>query len=50
MWSLGDHTTAVGTRVHHTYRTAGHDTLRITARDRLGNLRTVSYRILVTRH
>ena len=50
MWSFGDHKAATGTRVRHTYRKAGRDTVRITAKDRLGNVRTVTYRILVTRH
>jgi len=50
VWHFGDHTTATGTRLRHTYRKAGHFTIRITAKDWLGNLRTVTYRILVTRH
>lgn len=49
-WNLGDHKAATGTRVRHTYRKAGRHTVRITANDRLGNIRTVTYRILVTRH
>ena len=49
-WNFGDHKAATGTRVRHTYRKAGRYTVRITAKDRLGNVRTVTYRILVTRH
>jgi len=50
VWNFGDHSSATGTRVHHTYRKPGRYTIRVTSRDRLGNLRTVTYRILVTRH
>jgi hypothetical protein len=49
VWNFGDHKPATGTGVRHAYRTAGRYTIGVSARDRLGNPRTPTYRILIAR-
>lgn len=48
-WSFGDHKTGAGVRVRHIYKRPGRYTIRVTSRDRLGNIRTLTFRITVTR-
>lgn len=48
-WSFGDGKSGSGPRPSHTYRRAGHYTVRLTVADAVGRTATASHRISVSR-